>query len=224
MSYNDEAAAKMVCDLETVASPDAASFLDPVRPPANYRDEAKIAAYVKEKFAERVENAGLEADLAEIVAVGWLQEETDIPPLVVTRHDMDEVELLRGLWRVVGQRAIVGFNCLSFDLPVAIRRSQLLGVAYPNLNLDRYRSPHVDLLERLSFNGKLTYRSLNFYKRRFNLGLPDDPHSGADIAALVAAGDWAAVASHCRSDVEATAALARRLGWLRHPQIASAVA
>jgi uncharacterized protein YprB with RNaseH-like and TPR domain len=218
VGLDSEGADRIVLDIETVASPDAASFLDPVRPPANYRDEAKIAAYVKEKFAERVENAGLEADLCEIVAVGWMDEDYNTAN-VYTRHGSSEVMLLQELWEQIGSRAIVGFNCLGFDLPVAIRRSQLLGVSCPSLNLDRYRTPHVDLLERLSFNGKLTYRSLGFYLRRF--GIPhEDTTTGADIARLVAANDWAAVVSHCRSDVQGTAALARRLGWLRQPHSA----
>lgn len=218
MGYNDEEAGRIVIDIETVACPDAASFLDPVRAPANYKDEAKIAAYRTEKFTEQVSKAALEPDLCEVVAVGILLPDDPRPAVVSTRDQHSETELLALLWWAVGQRAIVGFNSLSFDLPVLIRRSQLLGVAFPTLNLDRYRTPHVDLLERLTFNGKLTYRSLGFYLRRF--GIPhDDTVKGADIAQLVAEGRWEAVGSHCRADVEGTAALARRLGWL--PQIAA---
>ena len=41
-----------------------------------------------------------------------------------------------------------------------------------------------------------------------------DPHSGKDIAALVAAGEWAGVEGHCTADILKTAALARRIGVL----------
>lgn len=210
MGFNDAGAEKIIIDIETVASPQAAQFLDPVKAPANYKDPAKIESYCREEFDKRVATAALEADLCEVVAIGlWQHEQVH----VLTRADHDEAQLLIWLWLGVGTRAIVGFNSLSFDLPVLIRRSQLLGVPYPDLNLDRYRTPHVDLLERLTFHGKLTYRSLGFYLRRF--GLPhDDTTKGADVAALVAAEEWAALAAHCRSDVEGTAALARRLGWL----------
>jgi hypothetical protein len=121
--------------------------------------------------------------------------------------------MLKALFDAIGSRVVVGFNSLSFDLPVLIRRAQLLNIPYPDLNLDRYRTPHIDLLERLSFHGKLTMRSLKFYGRRFGLPVPDETN-GKDIAALVAAGDWNAVSMHCAADVELTAALVQRLGWV----------
>lgn len=215
MGYNNDGASKIVLDIETCASPDAAAFLDPVKAPANYKDPEKIKTYCAEEFDKRVATAALEADLCEVVAIGFLFEH-DPQGRALTRVSENEASLLDELWHAVDRRSIIGFNCLGFDLPVLIRRSQLLGVSYPDLNLDRYRTPHVDLLERLTFNGKLTYRSLAFYCRRF--GIPcEDTVKGADIAQLVAAGDWGAVASHCRADVEKTAALARRLGWL--PQL-----
>lgn len=219
MGFNNELAGRIVIDIETCASPDAAAFLDPVRAPSTYKDPEKIKAYVKDKFAERVETAGLEPDLCEIVAVGWMCDGDDVASVYTRAESTDEWSLVEDIWEAIGTRAIVGFNVLGFDLPVLIRRSQLLGVKYPDLNLDRYRTPHVDLLEKLTFNGKLTYRSLGFYLRRF--GLPhDDTVTGADIAGLVAEGRWEAVGAHCRADVQGTAALARRLGWL--PQITEA--
>lgn len=215
MSYNDEFADRIVIDIETIASPKVADLLDPVKPPANYKDPAKIAAYCAEKQAERIANAGLEADLCEVVAVGFQYATSAMRPQVFTRADCDEDGLLESLWDAVRQRAVVGFNVLGFDLPVLIRRSQLLGVAHPSLNLDRYRTPHIDLLERLTFNGKLTYRSLAFYCRRFNIP-SEDATTGADISLLVADEKWSEIAAHCRADVEKTALLAHRLGWLKH--------
>lgn len=211
MGYNDEFAGSIVLDVETVACPDAASLLDPVRAPSNYKDPAKIAAYQTEKLAERVETAGLEADLCEVVAVGFLVE--DAPVRTATREEVDEADLLELVWQHIRQRRIVGFNVLGFDLPVLIRRSQLLGITVPHVNLDRYRTPHVDLMERLTFNGKLTTRSLAFYCRRFGISC-DDTVNGSDIARLVAEGDWSAVEGHVRADVIKTAALAKRLGYL----------
>lgn len=216
MGYNDQYAGRIVIDIETVASPEAGTFLDPVKAPSNYKDAAKIAAYCQEKQTELVDRAGLEPDLCEVVAIGY-RYNSDPIATVGTRKDGEEGELLTELWKHVDRRALIGFNILGFDLPVLIRRSQLLGVTYPDLNLDRYRTPHIDLLERLTFHGKLTYRSLAFYCRRF--GIPcEDTSTGKDIAALVAANDWAAVAWHCRSDVEKTAALAARLHWLTVPE------
>lgn len=210
MSYNNEYSGSIVLDIETVGAPECADYLDPVAAPSNYKDAQKIADYIAEKTSERVSKAALEPDLCEVVAIGW---SVDGHADVSTREDGPESLLLKAAWQLIGNRLIVGFNVLSFDLPVLIRRSQLLGVPVPAVNLDRYRTPHIDLLERLSFNGKLSYRSLSFYARRF--GIPfTDTTSGADIAGMVAKGDWPAVAAHCYADVEKTAALATRLGWL----------
>jgi len=139
-------------------------------------------------------------------------------PIVMTRQDMDEAFLLAWFWDAVTNCRLVGFNILNFDLPVLIRRSQLLGVAHPVVNLDRYRTPHIDVMERLSFNGRLTYRSLNFYARRFGVELVEtDLVVGADIPALVAAGEWDTIRNHCMCDIRKTTRLAARLGWFKTP-------
>lgn len=213
MGYDNELSDAVVLDLETVAAPQCETFLDPVRAPSTYKDPAKIASYCAEKLTERVEKAGLEPDLCEIVAVGWRHPEKEGTATVYTRADVDEAGLLEMTWEAIHGRRIVGFNIFSFDLPVLIRRSQLLGLRVPSVNLDRYRSPHIDLLERLTFQGKLTYRSLAFYTRRFGVPCVDET-SGKDIAQMVAASDWEGVRSHCRSDIDKTTALAHRLGWL----------
>jgi len=221
MAYDNELSGQVIVDIETCAMPDAGVYLDPAEAPGNYKDEAKIAAYIADKQQKQIAEAGLEPDLCEIVAVGFLADDLDLSR-VYTRADTDERGLIILLLNAIGNRSVVGFRSLSFDLPVVIRRAQYLGIPCPDFSLDRYRSPHLDIAERLSFNGKITWRSLSFYCRSF--GIPhDDTVKGKDITGLVAAHDWEAVAAHCRSDVEATAALARRLGWVR-PVSAQAVA
>ena len=99
-----------------------------------------------------------------------------------------ERPLLERFWRQSRGTTLVGFNCLSFDLPVLLRRSLYLGVRAPMLTLNKYRPGSiVDLMQRLAYQGTLTYRSLAFYCTRFGIVVPDDV-TGADIGALVAAG------------------------------------
>lgn len=214
MGYNNELSGTVVLDLETVAAPSCADWLDPVKAPSNYKDPLKIAAYCEEKRTEIIGKAALEPDLCEIVALG-IHDGGNLGAW--TRDDASERDLIMLAWDAIQTRRIVGFNVLAFDLPVLIRRSQLLGILTHTLNLDRYRTPHCDLLERLSFNGRITMRSLAFYCRRF--GIPvDDTIQGSDIAQLVADSDWSAVKAHVLSDVEKTAALARKLGWMPQAQ------
>lgn len=204
----------LLIDVETVSLPEAGQYLEPVEAPANYKDPVKIAAYIEERRVAQLQKAGLEPDLCRLVAIGF--EHDDGRGDVLTANRQPEFVMLQELWRAVSAApAILGFNILEFDLPVLIRRSQYLGLQPPAaaINLDRYRTPHVDLMQRLSFNGKLTMRSLDFYCKRFGIEVAD-PHSGKDVEALVAAGDWSAVAAHCRADLVKTRALAERLGIL----------
>jgi len=65
-------------------------------------------------------------------------------------------------------------------------------------------------------------KSLSWYCRLFGLTEgSEDTSSGADIASLVQAGDWPAIAQHVRCDVERTRALALRLGLVRSRQVVS---
>jgi len=222
MAYDNELSGQIVIDIETVGAPDCAGFLPDVDAPSNYKDPVKIAAFIEQERLKQIAMAGLDADLNEIVAVGWLYAEDTDPVSVATRETDDEADLIRWLLDAIGNRCVVGFNTLNFDLPVVMRRAQYLGIRCPDFNLDKYRTPHLDVLDRLTFRGRLKMRSLSFYCQRF--GVPhDDTVKGKDITALVAAKDWEAVASHCRSDVMATTLLARRLGWVR-PVSAQAVA
>jgi predicted PolB exonuclease-like 3'-5' exonuclease len=216
MGYNDQYAQAVVIDVETVGSPNVEQLLDPIRPPGNYRDPQKIAVYQMEKLAERINTASLEPDLNEVVALGCLHEGDDAPE-VLTRADADESMLLRWFWEQVTGQRLLGFNHLQFDLPTLVRRSQLLGVDYPPINIDRFRSPHIDLMDRLSFQGRIPYRSLAFYCRRFDIACTDDIR-GEDIPNLVASQEWTAIKTHCTEDIRKTAKLAARLGWFRLAQ------
>ena len=108
----------------------------------------------------------------------------------------------------------MGFNCLSFDLPVLLRRSLYLGVRAPMFSLNKYRPGSiVDLMQRLAYQGTLTCRSLEFYCTRFGIEVPDAV-TGAQIGGLVVAGEWSRVHDHVRADVAKTTALAQRIGVL----------
>lgn len=213
-----------VIDIETTAIDTAADYIEPASAPANYKDEAKIAAYVKDATAEKVQKAGLDPDLNRIVCIGWRFHDSTHVGAVSCRSEEAEANALGYFWGQVRNCGLITFNGRRFDLPVLIRRSMYLGVKHAPVNMDRYRSPHIDLFEKLTFGGAITAHSLKFYAKRLGLELKDEI-TGKDIAALVKAGTeaadeaardacWHAIEMHCKSDVNLTFQLAERMGVL----------
>jgi predicted PolB exonuclease-like 3'-5' exonuclease len=203
---------QLILDIETFSLDAAAQFIEEPSAPANYKDPEKIAAYVAEAKQKAISRCALDADLCRVVAIGASNQHGQ--HVFLAQDERQEGLALEAIADFVnGATQIVGFNILSFDLPVLIRRAQYLGVEFPGISLDKYRTPHLDLMDFLSFNGKIKERSLSFYCKRFGIDVADTS-SGKDIDALVRAGDWQAVEAHCRADVEKTRKLAARLNLL----------
>lgn len=206
----------IILDLETAPHDRAAEFATELRPPANY---SKPEAIDKWRM-DTIDKCGLDPDLGRIVALGWMLEGRDLEPnVIVCRDEPSEGVALHELWRDVllpngAHRRIVTFNGLGFDLPYLMRRSLYLRVAAPSLNLDRYRTPHLDLYQKLSYNGALKAHSLAFYAKRFDLPVAEPRIDGSMIPALVRDGHWENIRDHCASDVQLTFALAARLGYI----------
>lgn len=216
MGYNDQNAASIVFDIETAPLPDAGDYLEPAEAPANYKDPAKIAAAIAEKQAEALSKCGLDVDLCRVVAIGGFVE-GDKEPFVVHAEDVEhEAAMLTAFWLRYSTGRFIGFNCLSFDLPVLFRRSLYLGVDEPYIQIDKYKHPQVtDLMQVLSFNGAIKFRSLAFYCKRFGIDGGPDILKGADVAQAVAEGRWADVEAHVTADVRKTALLASKLGLFK---------
>src|SRR5262245_29185342 len=206
-------------DLETVALDDAGSYLtdDPIAAPSNYKDPQKIAEYIEQRMAERLNRCALDIDLCRIVALGWMVDGEDRPSVILGPDEGNERLAIQQFWRAVADvdrpARIVTFNGSRFDLPLVMRRSDYLGIRYTPLNLDRYRSPHIDLWNRLTFNGVIgSTHPLRFYAKRFGVPVNQPEISGGDIAALVMTGQWADVEAHCADDIQVTHGIARQLG------------
>ncbi len=210
----------LIFDVESVAIANAADYLEPATAPSNYVKPEAIASYIEKANQEQLQKAALDVDLARIVAIGVSDgKDTGV---AVCRTEAEEAVALASFWRKVAapvnisdRPTLVGFNCIGFDLPLMLRRSLYLGVKAPNVQIGKYRHDGViDLMLTLSFDGALRYRGLDFWCKRFALDVPCDPHTGGNIAGLVADGNWDGVAAHCKNDVLKTVALARRIGVL----------
>ena len=208
-----------VFDIETAPLVEAEGYLESPKPRANLKDPVKIEADIQEKRAAALDRAALDPDLCRIVAAGWDGDGT--AESAVCENAEREAHMLERFWTQTQGATLVGFNCLSFDLPVLLRRSLYLGVPAPAFSLNKYRpGPVVDLMQVLAYQGTLSYRSLAFYCQRFGIDVPDDVR-GADISALAAAGEWKKVHDHVRADVAKTTALAQRVGVLNRVDVAA---
>lgn len=226
MGLNSDNATALVFDLETLPIEGADQFIDPddVAAPINYVDPIKIRDYVRKATLKAAEKACLDPDLCRIAILGVLHEGEREPVMLTAETEAKEVALLQLFWSMVSgpggwHRRTISFYGLSFDWPVIVQRSRYLGVPFSLPNLDKYRTPHTDLHALLTFNGATgKTHKLDFYAKRFGLDLPADPIDGAQIGAVIAAGDWPKAVEHCRLDVLKAAGIARRIGVLSAPK------
>lgn len=225
MPYAD--VSPIVVDIETCGLPNAADFLEPVTPDARLKDPDKIKADIAEKEQARIQKLALDWNVGRVAAVGFWTEVGGVQA-EPCEDESTEALTLASFWNIARNRTIVGFNVKGFDLKFMVQRSRYLGVAYPQLDFSKYsRKGITDLFLDLTFGDGMydsgcMKRTLKAFAKRF--GLPvDDVVKGADVPALVAAGEWDKVIAHVTSDVELTVALARRLGVLVPLQVEMAI-
>jgi hypothetical protein len=214
----------LIADFETTARDDIDQFADDMRVDRRLVDPEKIAA----AKAKRIEMAATDIDFAQIACVG-LWSSTDDGPTVLC--GLPEREMVGAFWQAYeavtsdgGQ--VVGFNIGTYDLPLAITRAQILDVPYTRVDLYRYAKggPVLDLLRILTHDwavDKDKWKKLDVYARLRGIDIPD-PTTGADMPALIAAGDWEAVRAHNLADLRRTQALAQRLGYIGPPAVPEA--
>jgi hypothetical protein len=216
--------------------PDAA-LLEPIEPDSRLKDPikvaanlaeverrraarpAEIAANIAEKEAARAAKFSLDADTCKIVALGWHDIGYGSPIVRVCRTEDEERAALIEYWTTLQQQftKIVGFNSARFDLVVLVMRSIYLKVPRPELVIaPAWKSPHIDLYEKLSLGGardRKDVKGLRWYAKRLGIPIYDDI-SGADVAAMVKAGEWEKVQNHCLFDLDLTRAVGEGIGEL----------
>jgi hypothetical protein len=94
-----------------------------------------------------------------------------------------------------------------------MRRGLYHGVSI-TIDVDRYRTRHVDLLELLTQRGVLPSHSLGFYVRRLGWADLVKPLSGAEEARVLQTGRWAELEASLHHDLTATKRLGQWMGVL----------
>lgn len=206
----------LIIDVASTPIDGVEAFISDGEPPENYTKPDSIAKWQAGYRARQVEKAALDFDLARIsmIGIGWPDGTVSIDAI---RNEDTERLALFGLATTLNANVsptLITFNGNYFDLPLLMRRAKYLGVSFPAINIDRYRSPHLDLLAILSGGDKERRKSLLFYCKR--LGWTDicKTLTGAEEAQAPAKGQWAELEQSVRHDLEATRRLAQWLGLL----------
>lgn len=204
-------------DIETAVNPKALDWLEPVKPDARLKDPEKIKASIEDKTAERNEKLALDWDCCRIVALGWVDVGSNEPWCECCETEEEEKSALTYFWKTYREHEtkLVTFNGHKFDLPILRTRSIDLDVPHPKVNINRFKSPHLDVAHELTMDGARQYpHSLSFYAKKYGFTTLDKV-AGADIGKLVEQKNWEAIRQHCLSDVGLTHAVANRLGLLQ---------
>jgi hypothetical protein len=194
-------------DISTAPIEGAVDYLESADAPANYKDPQKIADYIKDANQKALDRAALDMDLCRITGAG-LAENNERPCFWTCKTEDDERIVLQTVANMLRQQIdappaqLVGYNSMRFDWPVLMRRARYLGVKL-TINLDRYKSSHIDVSEAISNRGSLPIKSLGFYVKR--LGWTDlvKPLDGAEEAQVFVNGKWAELEQSLAHDVEA---------------------
>jgi hypothetical protein len=212
---------RLMLDIETAPIDGVEQYLGNLKPRVGWKDEAKIKDDLERRSAKERDMASLDPDLCRVVALAFQSEDETAVSGGVARTEDEERSLLTRWWNYVRRDPFkptyMGFNIAGFDLPVLMRRSQFLGVSFPHIRLGRYgyQMPDVtDLQVALTMDRheKFELRSKDWWLKRLRLETTDNPCTGADVAALIALGDFDTVLAHCKADVANEVRIAQWLG------------
>jgi 3'-5' exonuclease len=216
----------VVFDIETVSLPWLE--LDPLQ-----RERLTRYSEDHDDFLRRKEGGALSPYTGKIVVIAMLNPDTGKGGVwyeAAERHETKsddgsfeyvgcgEREMLAEFWAALSKYdRCVTFNGRTFDAPFLSVRSAIHGLA-PSKNLLGYRysmEAHVDLLEILTFQGAVSRdQTPTLHSACVAFGIPSpksEEMHGYAVGDAYREGRLAEVAAYCRRDVEATAALFRRL-------------
>lgn len=205
----------IVADIETGPLPAEQLFalMPSFEAPANYSDPAKIMKAVEEKREAWKAKAALSPLTGTILAIGLkFCNEPDEEIRIITGQESAMLETFWSVWSQ-GSR-FVGFNVRDFDFRYLEIRSRILNVPIPDdLHEGRYWSRRIVCLLELftCYSRETSGFSLDAICKACGIPGKLEGMSGADFARVFAEDRDRAIL-YLKADLEATAALAARLG------------
>ena len=213
------------------AAAELSEALESVSAPGNYKDQAKIDAYVQEAQAKlRAESeakavadylrTSFDGGAGQICVIGWALDDEDPRSAHVDaagqwRSEGDTLEwfftYIAAAYRPTNRMRFIGHNLIGFDLRFIWQRAVVLKIKPPGC-FPRDPKPWDDSVfdTMLQWAGARGTISMDRLCRA--LGLPGkDGINGNDVWPMVQAGRIEEVAAYCRSDVQRTRAIFKRM-------------
>lgn len=128
--------ATIYIDIETIPTQDTAMqdyILNGIKAPGNYKDEAKIAAYIEEAKAEALDKCGLDGAANHIICIGVAIDD-HAPVSFYAKKYQEEKKALQEFYAYLYENLMpqgnifVGHNVSGFDLKVIRQRSMIHGI------------------------------------------------------------------------------------------------
>ena len=219
-------------EIEADAAEQLAKDLEAVRPPANYKKEEAIAAFILEKqesmraeFKDAREAAyrrtALDGALGSVAVVGLAFGDED--PLSIDISATSERDMLKGLMLILNERCnaqvrpcFVGHNIAGFDLRFLWQRCVILGVKpSPWIPFDAKPWDTARIYDTMTQWAPDRDKRISLKRLCRALGVPTSKGDidGSKVWDYWQAGKHAEVAEYCRADVVATRECHRRMAF-----------
>ena len=183
-------------------------------PPGNIKDPDKIKLKLAEKEAKFMDDAALNAETLNVLAIGLYDDELEKTEILVISDISDEKDLIETFWKLVAPSGnvteeLVGFNSNNFDIPILVRRSYILGIKVPT-NLKGKWLPDfcIDLMEMWQCGDRQKRISLDRLCKA--CGFEGKNGSGKYFSQLLKEDREAAI-DYLTNDIKITAKLAERM-------------
>ena len=215
----------VIVDIETLPAVDAemlAGIIE-IAPPSNYKDEAKIQAYIEEKRLTAVQDINKESALNPLYGrvLCICTDDGKEKKLFMCET---EAETLRDFESYLNDEPfrLITYNGRDFDIRYLDMRFRLNGLESPFREQhikafdDAY---HIDLYGKITSFGKVkgTYLKHDLKTVSDFLGFISniEPMDGSGILRLFLNGELDKIAAYCHEDVARTRLIAEKLGYLR---------
>lgn len=210
---------------------DLAAALAAVRAPSNYKDEAKIVAYVESAKAEitedhaakaesKLHSTGLDGAYGELYCFGFAV--NDGEARIISRGtDLSadsERAIVRAWFGAVSEMidtrmkpTLVGHNISGFDIRFIHQRAMVLGVKTPHwLQVDAKPWDETIFDTMVRWAGPRDRVSLTKLCHAFGIE-DEDTITGAEVWDCIKRGEHAKVEEHCRIDIDKVRRIHRRM-------------